>query len=247
MGGLIAFEGWDTTLSPIEDAMDLIDVAHSLVPSAQYARLAVAGRTSERKIDLSQVRDAIGNVDASWSITVLDNNNKISNRGLLSSTSFFVIKMHKFMRGFYVFDSNLDNIHETYSEFSDKIGQVLSNRLNGFGYYEKFSDPIDASIYALDLRMSYSNVTMQNILKSRRPEWRKNFSLPINERLPRDFYIYNVFPKSFSSRLLEYPDIDDLVLNKIIHVNNMQYYTAISFRGYVELDAARIKLHKYIF
>lgn len=246
MGGLIAFEGWELLQSTSECVDELINIAHCMVPSACDVRLAVAGSNSERKIELSQASDVIEAIAKSWTITALDKKTRTINNGLISSKSFFIIKMHKSMRGIYIYSESFDQSFDKISELLNPVLQMLPSRIGGFGYYESFSDPVDATIYALDLKVLSNSKNIENSLELPKNEWKNNFARSIKERLPRNFYMWNLLPAEYLDRFSGNRDFDILSRNKSVHINRLCSYDVVSFTERVDLDLVRQRLHHYI-
>lgn len=247
MGSLIAFEGWKADFREQRDASMLIDLAASLAPSALEGRLSIAGKTSERRVKAEDLASAVEGIERSWSVTFLDKSSKVVEGGLLSSRSYFSLKMHRNLKGLYVYSDNFEDGFHRSDRFKSFVSELTRGRSDGFGYYTTFDSPVAASIYALDLRTTTTQKLPESLMPSNRSDWVKNFTLDASDRMARGFYLANFFPNHFWDNVLKSGLVDGQIADGRVVVECVENYTLVTFRDEAAMADLDPKLRQFIF
>lgn len=199
MGTLLCYEGWDGRACSDELVPHLIEFALRIFPTLNNAYISISGRGTVIRCPVGQIVEKTKKVHLSWSVSMLDSQTQLKGAPFATSDPFCTILMHDNFRGLYLFGENVEPLIGC-----GELSSLLEILGSGFGYCTEFAGAVEATLYALDLRATNSDISLSNVLR-RAPtrRWSEIIRSSEPEDIARDLYMLNIWPNHFIRALSE--------------------------------------------
>jgi hypothetical protein len=164
------------------------------------ARLSIAGKGRDLTGSARDLLNRTADLEASWSITMLDGNRIAHGAPFLISAAWVMVVMYRTLNAVYLFGDEFASLADATLPEKAFLAELANAMGDGLGYATEIADPSDAAAYAQDVRI-FNSENISAALLETRPRWRDYLSQSKSDAGPRNVFSLNIWPTSLLQKI----------------------------------------------